>query len=254
LIYSLAPNSVGCVITSPPYGLQRQDWYDSVDPKDFPEFTVQWTDALMPKLTSRACVVIVVKAHIKKGVVDEYVSHTHLAMLKRGWVRPEEPIWYKRDAPGVGATKTRLRECWEHVLVYSRVRNPLINIKAMGKYSDRLGMPKSKYGNQKARMGTSENLYSGTARDTNVFEVTVNKNAEGINHPSQFPVELARRLILTYSDVGDLILDPFMGSGTTGLAAIQAGRRFVGFEIEEKFVDIANERIAELRRLMAANG
>jgi hypothetical protein len=63
-------------------------------------------------------------------------------------------------------------------------------------------------------------------------------------HPTQKPISLMRDLIRDFTDPGDLILDPFAGSGTTGVAATQLGRRFVGYEIDENYARIANERIA----------
>lgn len=62
-------------------------------------------------------------------------------------------------------------------------------------------------------------------------------------HPTQKPLELMRRVILAFSNPGDRVLDPFMGSGTTGAAAIELGRRFVGFEQELEFFEIAQKRI-----------
>ena len=76
--------------------------------------------------------------------------------------------------------------------------------------------------------------------------------SEGRNqHPTQKPVGLMEYLIATYSNPGDLVLDPTMGSGTTGVAARNLGRRFVGIEKNEKFYEIALERLAE-ETLMAA--
>ena len=62
-------------------------------------------------------------------------------------------------------------------------------------------------------------------------------------HPTQKPLELMRRIITASTNAGDLILDPFMGSGTTGLAAVELGRRFVGIELEPEYVDLARRRI-----------
>ncbi len=73
-------------------------------------------------------------------------------------------------------------------------------------------------------------------------------NADGPNikrvHPTQKPVALMRRIINDYTEPGDLILDPFCGSGTTGVACVQTGRRFIGIEIDEGYADIARARIA----------
>lgn len=63
-------------------------------------------------------------------------------------------------------------------------------------------------------------------------------------HPNQKPVDLLEYLVRTYTEEGELVLDATMGSGSTGVAAIRAGRNFVGFETDEKFFEIAQERIA----------
>jgi site-specific DNA-methyltransferase (adenine-specific) len=64
-------------------------------------------------------------------------------------------------------------------------------------------------------------------------------------HPTQKPVDLLEYLVKTYSNPGNIILDPFMGSGTTGVACVQTGRRFIGIEINERYFDIACKRISE---------
>lgn len=64
-------------------------------------------------------------------------------------------------------------------------------------------------------------------------------------HPAQKPEEVVKKLIAKHGKEGDLILDPFMGSGTTAVAAKQLGRRFIGFEINPKYVDICNQRLAQ---------
>ena len=70
------------------------------------------------------------------------------------------------------------------------------------------------------------------------------ENSRRVEHPAPFPIELPRRLILLYSFPGDLVLDPFMGSGTTALAALETGREYVGFEKNADYCKLANERIA----------
>ena len=67
--------------------------------------------------------------------------------------------------------------------------------------------------------------------------------AKKIGHPAPFPLELPQKFINLYSYKGDLILDPFLGSGTTSVAAKQLNRNYVGYEINKKYVDIANQRL-----------
>ncbi len=69
--------------------------------------------------------------------------------------------------------------------------------------------------------------------------------ARKVGHPAPFPVELPRRLIQLYTFAGEVVLDPFMGSGQTAIAARQSGRRYVGYEVDEKYVQLAERRIAD---------
>jgi DNA modification methylase len=68
-----------------------------------------------------------------------------------------------------------------------------------------------------------------------------------VGHPAPFPIELPYRLIQLYTFSNEIVLDPFMGSGQTALAALKAGRHFTGYEVSEKYVELARERIEKSR-------
>jgi len=78
-----------------------------------------------------------------------------------------------------------------------------------------------------------------------VWKISSEANSE---HPVAYPVSLPSRAIACVSDCGDIVLDPFMGSGTTGVAATKLGRKFIGCEIEPKYFDIACRRIEDAQR------
>ncbi|MFH1909183.1 MAG: site-specific DNA-methyltransferase, partial [Chloroflexota bacterium] len=69
--------------------------------------------------------------------------------------------------------------------------------------------------------------------------------ARKVGHPAPFPVELPRRLIQLYTFENEIVLDPFMGSGQTAIAARKSNRHFLGYEIDEKYVELARKRIAD---------
>ena len=71
------------------------------------------------------------------------------------------------------------------------------------------------------------------------------ESARKIGHPAPFPVELPRRLIQLYTFENEIVLDPFMGSGQTAIAALKSGRHFIGYEIDEKYIALADRRIKE---------
>ncbi len=77
------------------------------------------------------------------------------------------------------------------------------------------------------------------------------ESARKVGHPAPFPVELPRRLIELYTFEGDLVLDPFIGSGTTAVAAVESGRHYVGYDSDPEYLEIARTRIAEARGIAA---
>ena len=74
-----------------------------------------------------------------------------------------------------------------------------------------------------------------------------NNHPEKTSHPCQFPVELAERLVLSMTDPGDSVLDPYMGVGSSLIAALMHDRKAYGCDLEPKYVDIARRRVAQLR-------
>ena len=250
LIPTLEDESVSLVVTSPPYAEQRAGHYEGIPEEDYPNFTVQWMDALAPKMTPDGSVFIVIRPHVQDGVLSDYLLKTRLAVREAGWHECEELIWLKPDAPPLGS-KLRPRRAWESILWFSRSPQPYCDLKACGKESDRLGFNGAiKF----AENGVSEKTAwhpcvesfgkgNGVARITDVIIANVGGNEPGLDHPAVFPLALAEQLIRTFSQTGDLVLDNFCGSGQTLLAAKGCGRRYLGIEREEKYVKIALGRL-----------
>ena len=82
-------------------------------------------------------------------------------------------------------------------------------------------------------------------RNHSVFQLVKNVSKSEHPHPCPVPVELMERIIKLTTNEGDLVVDPFAGSGSTGVACVNTNRRFVGFEIDTLYSDMANERIAD---------
>ena len=96
-------------------------------------------------------------------------------------------------------------------------------------------------GNQKDGVGTFvRNEYS---RRTNIWRIPIGKNKETQGHPAPFPEQLANDHIITWSNPGDIVLDPFVGSGTTSKMATLNHRNFIGFEISKDYCEIAKKRL-----------
>ena len=82
----------------------------------------------------------------------------------------------------------------------------------------------------------------------NVWDLSPQRQKGKDSHPAPFPVSLAQDHVISWSDEGDTVLDPFMGSGTTGVACVNTGRRFIGIELDADYFAIAEKRIAEAQR------
>jgi site-specific DNA-methyltransferase (adenine-specific) len=93
----------------------------------------------------------------------------------------------------------------------------------------------------------AEDFMAGTL---SIWEIAA-ESASRVDHPAPFPVELPRRFIELYSYLDELVLDPFMGSGTTGVAAIETGRHYVGYELNPEYVEVAERRIAAARATLS---
>ena len=250
LIPTLEDGTVSLVVTSPPYAEQRAGHYEGVSEEDYPDFTVNWMTALAPKMTPDGSVLLVIRPHLQDGVLSDYLLRTRLALREAGWKECEELVWIKPNAPPLGS-KLRRRRAWESILWFSPCSQPYADLKVCGKESDRLGFS----GDIRfAEGGVSEKTAwhpcvesfgkgHGIARIPDVIVANVGSDEPGVDHPAVFPLALAEQLVKTFSQAGDLVLDPFCGSAQTLLAAKGCGRRYLGIEREEKYVRIALERL-----------
>lgn len=224
-MHHLPENSVHLMITSPPYNVGK-DYDDNLT-------LTEYTDLLREVLRDvyrvlveggRACINI---ANVGRS---PYIPlHLYLTEIAQqcGFFMRGEIIWDKGASAGTScawgswqsSSNPVLRDVHEYILVFCKgsfKRHP-IRQNSIGR-DDFLENTKSIW-----------RFPSASARKA--------------NHPAPFPVELPLRLIHLYSYVGDTVLDPFIGSGTTAEAAIMTDRHFVGYEINEQYVDISNERV-----------
>lgn len=149
--------------------------------------------------------------------------------------------------------RTRYGQCFEYMFVFSKGKP-----KAINKIADR----KNKWAGMKIH-GTSRNTDGNTSRKSNHNKTMVKEFGERFNvwdmptekanktgHPAVFPKQLAKDHILSWSNEGDIVLDPFLGSGTTVLAAIEAQRHYIGFEISEEYFDICCKRLDDAETIL----
>lgn len=219
-------NSVALMVTSPPYHVGKD--YDT--DASFDEY-LELVGAVLAethrKLQPGGRAVINV-ANLGRR---PYVPLSHLVtarMLKIGYHMRGEIIWQKAKGAGGNcawgswrsAANPVVRDIHEYCLSFSKGR------------FDRALKGESSI--------SSEEFMESTLSVWNIAP----ESAKRVQHPAPFPVELPRRFINLYTFVGELVLDPFMGSGSTAVAAVESGRHWVGYELSDKYAELTRQRVA----------
>lgn len=238
ILPTLADNSVDAVITDIPYGTTQCSW-DEVIP-----FEPMWEQ--VKRLT---------------GVFITTASQpftSKLVMSNLDWFKYEW-IWDKHDPSGYLNVKVMPLKQHENILVFRNGKqtfNRQFTDKPLHEQRPNRRINITKYGRDDPKVfGIHEsklaNDYDHTKTNPkSILTINVNGTKRNSVHPMQKPVELYEYLIKTYTNEGDTVLDIAMGSGTTGVACVQTGRNFIGIEIEPKYFEIAEKRIAEAQLQM----
>jgi len=224
-------NSVHLVVTSPPYNVGKEYDKDLTLDEYLSFLNTVWKECyrvLVPG--GRICV------NLASSGKKPYVQKTHfvsIEMTKIGFYMRGEIIWNK-GVSGSGSSSTawgswmspscpHIRDIHEDILIFSKGYGKLESI-------------------NKEKDITREEFMEYTKSIWNMR--TENKHSNP--HPAPFPEELPRRLIKLYTYIGDTVLDPFMGSGTSAITAMKLGRQYVGYETESRYVDMIKERMTKI--------
>ncbi|BCM94116.1 modification methylase DpnIIB [Abditibacteriota bacterium] len=223
---SLADHSVDALISDPPYGTTALSWDKSID---WPRF---W--ALATRVCTENAVIVLFAA--QPFATDLINSNRRLFRY--------ELIWHKRMAVGWLDARRRPLRAHENILIFARrlhssTYNPQMETghKPYARVAKPIQSGAPHYGQlRKFTSGSQGERYPRSV-------LSYSNRHEKSLHPTQKPLPLLEWLVNTYSQVGDVVLDPFMGSGTTGIACINTGRRFIGVEKDQDYFDVARVRM-----------
>jgi len=160
---------------------------------------------------------------------------------------------YQKDNPVPVGGNTRYYQSFEYMFVLSKSKiktfNPILSTRR-NKWNDKRtervkGFTRDKHGNFTKKLTS----LTGKVKISNIWKYIVgggNSIEYGVNHPATFPLQLAKDHIISWSNEGDTVLDPFMGSGTTGIACKHLNRGFIGIELDKDYYDIAKRRIDQI--------
>lgn len=223
-------------VTSPPYNIGKE--YESILPIDeYIDWSKQWINEVYKNTKSNGSFWLNIGYTSIKGV-GKAVPLSYLLWNKTDFFLIQEIVW--NYGAGVAARKS----------LSPRNEKLLWFVKDYSKYTfnlDSIRDPNVKYPNQKKNGKLKNNPLGKNPSDVwYIPKVTSGRNRssyERTNHPAQTPIELFKRVILCASNIDDIILDPFVGSGTTCVVANKLGRKSIGFDLKKEYLDIAIDRI-----------
>jgi len=226
----LPNNSVHLMITSPPYNVSKE-YDEDLSLNEYLELLKNVFSETYRVLVNggRACINVANLGRKPYIPLSDYISKI---MIEIGFNMRGEIIWNKAASASpstawgswMSASNPTLRDIHEYILVFSK-----------GDYK--------REAKGKENTITKEQFIEWTK---SIWTMNA-ESAKRIGHPAPFPEELPMRLINLYSFKNDIVLDPFMGSGTTAIAAIKNERSFVGYDTEENYIEIAYKRINNLQ-------
>ena len=230
---------VDLTITSPPYDNLRTyndslDWNESI-----------WKQVIekLYKITIDGGVVVwVVGDATIKGSETGTSFKQALFFKECGFNLHDTMIWNKGGFTAVGALKTRYAQVFEYMFVFVKGK-----LKTFNALKDRLNKHQTGTFLKNKRLAdgnmTEVGKYGKRNKYGQRFNIWELANTDRSKHPAVFPEQLANDHILSWSNEGDLVLDPFMGSGTTGVVCKNLNRNFIGIELDPDYFKIAEDRI-----------
>lgn len=252
ILKTLPDECVDLVITSPPYADRRKHTYGGVPPDQYVEWFLPISLELKRVLKPEGSFVLNIKERVIDGERGTYVMELVLAMRKQGWFWIEEYCWHKKNCYP-GKWPNRFRDAWEHCYHFTKQKHFKMYQEAvmvpMGNWAERRlkyltkndlvrdeSRSKSGFGKRVANWIGRELVYP-----TNVLHLATEVTNK--NHSAVFPIELPSWFIKLFTQEGDVVLDPFIGSGTTALAAQRLNRKYIGIELQAEYIEIAQAKL-----------
>ena len=252
---SIPDDSIDLIITSPPYADSRKKTYGGIHPNRYVDWYLPISRQLFRVLKPRGSFILNIKERVVNGERHPYVMMLILAMREQGWRWVEEYCWHKKNCYP-GKWPNRFRDAWERCLHFTKspkfkmnqkavmvpvgdwAQSRLVNLSEVDKIRDE-SKSKSGFGKKVANWIGREYVYP-----TNVLHLATECNNK--NHSAVFPETLPEWFIQLFTDSGDVVLDPFIGSGTTAIAAARNKRHYIGIETVSEYCKEAEHRIANV--------
>ena len=240
----VADRSVDLAVIDPPYNMKKADWDTFATHDEFMDFTKKWIDALIPKLKKDASIYIFNTPYNCAFILQHL---TKKKMVFQNWI-----TWDKRD--GLGASTRKFANGQESILFFSKSENHTFNsddVRVPYESTDRIAHAAKKgiIKNGKRWFPDPNGRLCGE-----VWHITSERHLNKVNgklqkqaHLTPKPMALVERIIKASSNKGELVLDCFVGSGTTAMAAKKLGRDFICADASEEYAKLAYKNVKAIK-------
>ena len=251
VLKELPDESVDLIVTSPPYSDQRNGTYGGIHPDKYVAWFLPKSAELLRVIKPTGTFILNIKERVVNRERHIYVLDLIKEMRKQGWLWTEEFMWHKRNCHP-GKWPNRFRDAWERLLQFNKSKKFKMYQEAVmvpiGDWSKtrlkNLSETDKQRDNSRVGSGFGKNISNWLGKDlvypSNVLHLATESSNK--NHSATFPLSLPSWFIKLFTEEEDLVLDPFLGSGTTSIASSLLGRNSIGIEILPEYLNIAIKR------------
>ncbi len=259
ILQTIEKESIDLIVTSPPYADSRTNTYGGIKPDEYNEWFLPITQELLRILKPTGTFILNIKEKVVNGERHTYVIELILNMRKQGWLWTEEFIWHKKNCYP-GKWPNRFRDAWERLLQFNK--NKFFKM-----YQEEVMIPIGDWAEKrlsnlshtdkirdtsKVGSGFGKNVSNWVGKDmvypTNVLHLATECGNK--NHSATFPYALPEWFIKLFTRPGDVVLDPFMGSGTAIFAALNMGRKAIGIDINPEYYNLVLGKIQNQQQVL----
>jgi len=259
ILQTIEKESIDLIVTSPPYADSRTNTYGGIKPDEYNEWFLPITQELLRILKPTGTFILNIKEKVVNGERHTYVIELILNMRKQGWLWTEEFIWHKKNCYP-GKWPNRFRDAWERLLQFNK--NKFFKM-----YQEEVMIPIGDWAEKrlsnlshtdkirdtsKVGSGFGKNVSNWVGKDkvypTNVLHLAT--ECANKNHSATFPYALPEWFIKLFTRPGDVVLDPFMGSGTAIFAALNMGRKAIGIDINPEYYNLVLGKIQNQQQIL----
>jgi len=272
VLKSFPNNCIDLIVTSPPYADRREKSYGGIKPTKYVDWFLSISLQLIRILKPNGSFILNIKENVKNGERQTYVLELILALKGQGWLWVEEYCWYKKNSYP-GKWPNRFRDTWERCLHFTKQKNfrmyqdavkvaigdwKNLRFKSLSKkdYIRSVSGTNSHFGRKVSNWLNRRKVYP---HNVLVFEeehfaepktlIHFATECSNRNHSAVFPIELPSWFIKLFTQKGDVVLDPFLGAGTTAIAAYLLDRSYIGIEASPSYAKLAKKNIREIQIL-----